>query len=1264
MTRCKGKRRIILAAIAASAVFSGGTVFAEEAAEEVVISVDENKQEADTDEAIDEAHASGNGPVTADETEAGENVAVTTDEAVVKENTAETEDESDSSIQNVPAEGENGWVNEGEDTYYYIDGDKVKSTIMEIDGQLYAFRYDGRLLKSTTGSMYIGETRVYYRAKEDGTLYRSEWYDDSSGSKKRRYYYGENGYAFHGPQTVDGQEYLFDSNGLVLYNRAIEYDGKVYASDGEGRPSLLKNGWNVMDGVWFYLKDGKLCKGKLEINGTEYFFGGYGVMLDHDQSESVYDSESSEWKYYRAKEGGKLYKNEWANVGGYWYYYGSDCAAKRGYQKIGKNYYYFYDSGYIMTDYVTYDDDDECCYCADENGYAVKLDKEGWNQVGEYWYFIHDGEIAQDEVLTIGKSLYAFRDNGRMYDDEFFSMTHRDSDGAWREKYHAAKKGGALYTNSWYLISETEEWYYFDEDGFVVTGIRKIGAKDYAFDKNGRMMTGGTLEKDGEIWLVRADGTAVLLPDEQWSRVDGKWYYNYGGGLYKGVIATIGGEKYYFNSKGVMAENRRVYYDGRYIRAGAKGTLLSNTWYGYEYYDEDGKSFYDGVETVNGKDYYFYSGIAQKNTLCYARDKVYLTASNGVATEVTKDGIYYVGTSRNGVCIKNGKPVEEKGWEFIDNQYYYHRSDATLLQGDAYSIDDKMYYFRADGTLIRNGWFIDQDGDWRYALGSGELVTGVQRLGGKYYYFDTTGIMQTGIRMIDKKYYLYGDDGIYIGEAKDNSWNLINGKWYYVKDGALVKGLATINGTDYYFDSNGKMKINSISESMLFGSNGKRVTGGWYYMNGTWFYVLPETGKLAMNETITIGNKSYAFDYYGSLRTGDWVRRDYNSGKYYQIRTNSSGVITETEITDDWGVDDGELEYYGETNYGWVGDYYVSYGTVYRNEVVNGYYVGQNGKKDTVPGWKRVVNGEPYMYYGYAYGDPVSWFYVKADGKAAKNELLKIGNSWYYFDTEGIMQTGAVYTDYKLYLLDDSGKLTKTVTNPDDGWYAAGSKWYYLYNGQIAEDRLLQMDGKIYYINYDGSMAADQLDGEYYRESYYYFGVNGQAELGNRGWVNKNGKMFYFDGSGKAAVGWTRIGTKTYFITPTEGRITGYYAIYDSVYQFGSDGALIKEIHHDNGWLYLDGQWFYFVNGTPVEYGTAFINGKLYMFMEKGLCSEGYIDLFGVYILSGGEVLVNSWKQIDGSWYYFDNEGRSVRGYRYIGNKLYLFDAEGKMCDQ
>ena len=67
-----------------------------------------------------------------------------------------------------------------------------------------------------------------------------------------------------------------------------------------------------------------------------------------------------------------------------------------------------------------------------------------------------------------------------------------------------------------------------------------------------------------------------------------------------------------------------------------------------------------------------------------------------------------------------------------------------------------------------------------------------------------------------------------------------------------------------------------------------------------------------MNETITIGNKSYAFDYYGSLRTGDWVRYDYNSGKHYQIRTNSGGVITETEITDNWGVDDGELEYYGE----------------------------------------------------------------------------------------------------------------------------------------------------------------------------------------------------------------------------------------------------------------------------------------------------------------------------------------------------------------
>ena len=39
---------------------------------------------------------------------------------------------------------QNGWVTEGNYTYYYVDGVKVSNTVMEIDKKLYGFRSDGR----------------------------------------------------------------------------------------------------------------------------------------------------------------------------------------------------------------------------------------------------------------------------------------------------------------------------------------------------------------------------------------------------------------------------------------------------------------------------------------------------------------------------------------------------------------------------------------------------------------------------------------------------------------------------------------------------------------------------------------------------------------------------------------------------------------------------------------------------------------------------------------------------------------------------------------------------------------------------------------------------------------------------------------------------------------------------------------------------------------------------------------------------------------
>ncbi len=96
------------------------------------------------------------------------------------------------------------------------------------------------------------------------------------------------------------------------------------------------------------------------------------------------------------------------------------------------------------------------------------------------------------------------------------------------------KEDGVLVTNTWYqlLYKETNEWYYFNEKGYMVTGWLK----------------------EGENWYYlnpQSDGTQGKMYTG-WQLIDEKWYY--------------------FNE----------------VSDGKKGTLMADTWIGDYYVDENG----------------------------------------------------------------------------------------------------------------------------------------------------------------------------------------------------------------------------------------------------------------------------------------------------------------------------------------------------------------------------------------------------------------------------------------------------------------------------------------------------------------------------------------------------------------------------------------------------------------------------------------------------------------------------------------------------
>ena len=102
-----------------------------------------------------------------------------------------------------------------------------------------------------------------------------------------------------------------------------------------------------------------------------------------------------------------------------------------------------------------------------------------------------------------------------------------------------------------------------------------------------------------------------------------------------------------------------------------------------------------------------------------------------------------------------------------------------------------------------------------YQFAVKSYAIGYVNIGGKYYYFDDKGYMQKNHQMIDGKPYQFYGEGYGYGAG----WiNYSDGKKAYCYGGGkLAVGNATIDGKNYYFDSNGKGR----SYGRGFGIRGK-----------------------------------------------------------------------------------------------------------------------------------------------------------------------------------------------------------------------------------------------------------------------------------------------------------------------------------------------------------------------------------------------------------------------------------------------------------
>ena len=735
--------------------------------------------------------------------------------------------------------------------YYYVENGQLKTNgAYKINGSWYAFGYTGKMCVDSDFNGF--GSSLYYRAKADGKLYCSEWYQDD---EKNWYYYKEDASMARGTTKIGETTYYFDVDGVLKANGAVEV-GDSYRLADENGSWIQTPGWVCVSDSWYYvLNDGTLYTGILEENGATYYLSpkmarNVGLLevdgvayqiaengLATKAADGFYPGDVLNHLYYVS--GGRIATKGWLNVDGNWYYFaekdnlgiyhavagtnetidgklyhfnsdGTMASSGWGLYDDG-SWYYAFASGELATGDVTigstiyhFDENGKTqrglvvengiCKLYSENGILQETgNAQGWSLLGGNYYYLKDGALLKNvsRRLSDGK-WYGFDATGKM-------RTNIIADGRFYGKTGAAQTGWFTVAGKWYYASSV--------NALLKTGLHVINGAEYYFDRNGTMQT-GEFVVNGKLFTTNENGVVLSKTTMKngWTNCQGSWYYYQNGIAYTGFVGA------YYVIDGKMVSNRIVECKGKRYYVGEDGKYLVNTWCndGYSYATEDGSLVCSEWKTIDGKQYYFYwEGVLYPYFYygkgVYTKEGAYLSPDGYAQGWQLIDGIYYY--KEGNQFIRNQSKKIKGDWYLFDahGNMVTGFSSPEIIGYDTYTYDDAKYYYGADGKRVNyTGWQVI-DGNWYYFNSKSEAVDGWNIINGtKYYFGKTNHFMYTGYKVISGDLYYFNGSGACQGlDNTFTGWHQQDGDWYYIQKGHVTTGTIAVDGRLYGFDSNG-----------------------------------------------------------------------------------------------------------------------------------------------------------------------------------------------------------------------------------------------------------------------------------------------------------------------------------------------------------------------------------------------------------------------------------------------------------------------------
>ncbi len=483
------------------------------------------------------------------------------------------------------------------------------------------------------------------------------------------------------------------------------------------------------------------------------------------------------------------------------------------------------------------------------------------------------------------------------------------------------------------------------------------------------------------------------------------------------------------------------------------------------------------------------------------------------------------------------------------------KSDAAgwKKKGTHWQYEDK------DDKIVKKKWMVIE-GKWYYFNKKGYMVTGLNKIKGKTYYFSpaTKGYWTRGMRMygwqyVNGKYMYFNAMGEYLPECSSYEAGSIKGIDVSQYQGTIDWNKIKRQGIDFTFIriGHGTRNVDPYFQSNMLRANACGIkTGIYFYSTAKSTAVSKKDAKwvIKMLRGYNV-NFPVAIDMEENSVAALGREKVTRITKAFCDEISAAGYTPMVYSNENWALHYIDLSKLPGV-YRWIARYNGTYDTSIKRDIwqsgstvlLDGIDVNSvdidfcyRDFSDVVTPRTKPIDSYKSHTKGFQSSALGTW-YDKGDGSFPYSCWMTIGGKTYYFDSDGYLISGWLKSVSGIYYINEDGSRAENQWVSDDGLYYLGP------DGKLVKGWNV-INGKKYYMDAVGRVQYGWIDTG---DGLYYTSASGALVINK--WIDYEGSRYFLRSDGRAAKGKVTIDGKVYYF-----KVTGELAINETIDGFTTD---------------------------------------------------------------------------------------------------------------